>query len=258
MNYLDLTLPTPAQNLACDEALLDWCEDENRGEFLRFWEPREFFIVVGYANKVAQEVNAKACAASGIPIYRRCSGGGAVLQGPGCLNYSLILKIAASGRLRSVASANRFIMERNRAALAASLTRIADANSQSPIANSQQHPASRIEVRGHTDLAVGGLKLSGNAQRRRKRCLLFHGTFLLRFDIPLIERILPMPSKQPDYRRHRTHSAFLTNLPVSADSVKRALREAWRAEEWVGTLPHERIDSLARDRYVTKEWNLKF
>jgi hypothetical protein len=24
---LDLTLPTPQQKLACDEALLDWCEE---------------------------------------------------------------------------------------------------------------------------------------------------------------------------------------------------------------------------------------
>ena len=26
MKYLDLTLPTPEANLACDEALLDWCD----------------------------------------------------------------------------------------------------------------------------------------------------------------------------------------------------------------------------------------
>ena len=57
MNYLDLTLPTPAENLAADEALLDQCEAARAGAVLRFWEPREHFVVVGYSNKVRTEVN---------------------------------------------------------------------------------------------------------------------------------------------------------------------------------------------------------
>ena len=56
MKLLDLTLPTPAENLACDEALLNQAE-ANGGEILRFWEPREHFVVVGYANKVGTEVD---------------------------------------------------------------------------------------------------------------------------------------------------------------------------------------------------------
>src|ERR1035441_6566637 len=84
---LDLTLPTPAANLACDEALLDACEEQGGGEVLRFWEPRDYFVVVGVSNHVAREVNRPACQRENLGVYRRCSGGGAVLQGPGCLNY---------------------------------------------------------------------------------------------------------------------------------------------------------------------------
>src|SRR4029077_18373734 len=97
MKWLDLTLPTPAENLACDEALLDQCEAGQGEGVLRFWEPPGLFVVVGYANPVATEVNAAACREHGIPIFRRCSGGGTVLQGPGCLNYALILKIESNG-----------------------------------------------------------------------------------------------------------------------------------------------------------------
>ena len=112
MRLLDLTFPSPAENLACDEALLDWCE-ENRGEeILRFWESPELFAVVGYANKVAAEVNVAACKTKGIPIFRRCSGGGTVLQGQGCLNYALILRIAEDSPTASISSANKFIMEK--------------------------------------------------------------------------------------------------------------------------------------------------
>src|SRR6185295_5909726 len=83
MNYLDQTFPTAEENLACDEALLDWCDAGDGPEVLRFWEPQQHFVVVGYSNRVEREVNVAACRESGIPILHRCSGGGTVLQGPG-------------------------------------------------------------------------------------------------------------------------------------------------------------------------------
>ena len=75
MQRLDLNLAAPAEQLAADEAMLDWCEAGYGEETLAFWEPRETFVVVGYANKVATEVNVAACETKGIPIFRRCSGG---------------------------------------------------------------------------------------------------------------------------------------------------------------------------------------
>src|SRR5208283_1169502 len=104
-----------------------------------------------------------------------------------------------------------------------------------------RNPQSAIAVRGHTDLTIGERKFSGNSQRRRKHFLLFHGTFLLNFDLALISELLPMPSKQPDYRERRGHDRFLTNLNVSADKVKAALRQAWKAEELLKNPPLERI-----------------
>ena len=95
------------------------CEENGGEEILRFWEAPETFVVVGYANKVATEVDLDACAAKKLPIFRRCSGGGTVLQGPGCLNYALILRITDNGPCRTITSANQFIMERNRAAIEA-------------------------------------------------------------------------------------------------------------------------------------------
>lgn len=239
MKLLDLTLPWPAENLACDEALLDAAETGAGVEVLRFWEPREYFVVVGYANKVAAEVNVAACETHGIPVLRRCSGGGTVVQGPGCLNYTLVLRITADGPLHNIGVANQFIMRQNRAALESVVNR--------PVA-----------VRGHTDLTVGDRKFSGNSQRRKKHFLLFHGTFLLNFDLLLVSELLPMPSKQPDYREHRAHTEFLTNLNVPANEVKAALRQTWKAEEPLDNPPLEKITALARDKYATREWNFKF
>jgi lipoate-protein ligase A len=47
MKWLDLTLPGASGNLACDEALLEACEDSPDAEMLRFWEPRHYFVVLG-------------------------------------------------------------------------------------------------------------------------------------------------------------------------------------------------------------------
>lgn len=238
MKVLDLTLPSPAENLACDEALLDTAECGDSGEVLRFWESPAHFVVVGYANKVAAEVNVAACEARGIPILRRCSGGGTVVQGPGCLNYALVLSITGDGRTRNISAANHFIMERNRNALA-SLT-------------------SGIQVRGHTDLAIGGLKFSGNSQRRRKLFLLFHGTFLLNLDLSVVTELLPMPSLQPEYRDRRAHNNFITNLQARVSEVKTALRKAWDANETAERAPLDSIRKLVDEKYSKREWNLKF
>jgi len=247
MNLFDLTFPSPAENLAVDEALLDWCEAGAGEDVLRFWESREYFVVVGYANKIHTEVNIVACEANGVPVYRRCSGGGTVLQGPGCLNYSLILSLAENGPLRTVASANRLIMGKNRAAIEPLLCK-----------SKSQKPKPELAVRGYTDLCLGNLKFSGNSQRRRKRFLLFHGTFLLDFNLALVGQLLVMPSKQPDYRANRMHNKFLTNLNIPAETIKAVLQRSWNAADPLKSPPLKKIAILAREKYSTEHWNQKF
>lgn len=239
MKLLDLTLPTPAENLALEEALLDAAEADAGGEVLRFWESPTPFVVVGYANKIAAEVNVAACEAKGIPILRRCSGGGTVVQGPGCLNYAVILRITETGPTRSISAANEHVMEHVRRAISQLLP-----------------PNAQVLVAGHTDLALGNLKFSGNAQRRRKNFLLFHGTILLNFDLPLISKVLNMPSLQPDYRDDRTHEQFIMNLGLPAEAVKRALITEWQATEAMRPAPNISPDMLLK--YNSAEWNMKF
>ncbi|MEI6085100.1 MAG: lipoate--protein ligase family protein [Verrucomicrobiota bacterium] len=233
MQFLDLTLPTPQENLACDEVLLDAGE-----EVLRIWQPAEHFLVLGYSNKTRTEANLDQARHDAVPVLRRCTGGGAVLQGPGVLNYSLILKIPETGPLAHISDTNAYIMEKHRQALA-------------PVAGD-------IAVRGHSDLTLGDLKFSGNAQRRRRRHLLFHGSFLLGLDVDRIERLLPMPSREPDYRHHRPHKDFLINLEVASRQIQEALKKTWNATEILRDIPADKITALARQQYSSDEWNFKF
>ncbi len=238
MKYLDLTLSTPQENLACDEALLDLCEGGNDDEILRFWEPREHFVVLGYSSKVSSEVNLRSCQANRIPVLRRFTGGGTVLQGPGCLNYSTILKIQSPGPLKGIVETNAFILEGHRETLS-------------------QIIGSEIRIQGSCDLAVGGMKFSGNAQYRRRRYLLFHGTFLLHLEIDLMEKILPVPAKQPPYRCNRSHQEFLANLELPSPVITEALKRRWNATERFGEVPFQRIKELVASRYSRDEWNFR-
>jgi len=241
MTLLDLTLPSPAENLALEETLLDAAETGAGEEVLRFWESATHFVVVGYANKVAAEVNVAACEARSIPILRRCSGGGTVVQGPGCLNYAVVLRITETGPTRSISTANEYVMEHTRRAIAALSPQVSTLN---------------LSVRGHTDLTLGDLKFSGNAQRRRKNFLLFHGTLLLNFNLPLISQVLNMPSLQPDYRDGRAHEQFIMNLSLSAAIVKQALAAEWQTTETLRRPPE--IPAAIVQKYNSPEWNRKF
>jgi lipoate---protein ligase len=239
VKYLDLTFPDPASNLACDEALLELCESSAEDGLLRVWEPGNYFVVVGYSNKIVSEVNVTACEAEGIPIFRRFSGGGTVLQGPGCLNYSLAVKNERMGVPADLTDSYQFVLARHMKLCLSNLSQA-------------------VQIQGISDLALDERKFSGNAQHRKRLCSLFHGTFLLGFDIPLIERYLRVPSKQPDYRHGRSHEAFLCNLSITPDDARRALKQAWGAYETLHEIPVDRIKALVRERYSRNEWNFKY
>jgi len=238
MKFVDVTFPMPAQNLACDEVLLDICEDGREQAVLRFWESPQHFVVLGHGNRVESEVNVPACHDDAIPILRRHSGGGTVLQGPGCLNFALILNFSHADQLESIQSTNQFVLGFHKKAL-------------------ETLVGAAVDVRGSSDLTIGGRKFSGNSQRRRRRALLFHGTILHSFDIDLISKYLVEPAKQPEYREHRSHGDFLMNLSIPPEKIRQALRACWNAFESLEHLPVLAINGVALGKYSSDDWNLK-
>lgn len=238
----DIHAGDPAEFLAWDDAFLDAAEAGAGGEALWFWESPSPFVVVGYGQSLNQEVDLAAAKALGVPVFRRCSGGGAVVQGPGCFNYSLVLAMPDEGPFATITGTNSHIMERNRRALATLLPE-------------------PVVIRGHTDLAVvrGGLELkfSGNAQRRRRQFLLFHGTILTHFDLTLVEQVLRFPSKVPDYRAGRTHGQFITNTGLDPASVRAALLSEWGGEPATAPAPRGEMQTAWTARYSKPEWHAR-
>lgn len=157
---------------------------------------------------------------------------------PGCLNYSLVLRIEDGSPWADLCNTNRRIMEQHRLAIEPLIGR-------------------PVRICGITDLALDGLKFCGNAQRRRQSALLFHGSFLLKADLYLMEKYLSHPPIAPEYRAGRTHLEFVTNLECEAAEVMSAVSRAWNVSEEfpASNLPGDVMDRLMRTQYSLPSWH---
>lgn len=238
MLLLDLTLPSPAENVALDEALLNAAEGgEIAGSVLRLWEPSGHFVVLGRSSRVAEEVNVSECQARGIPIVRRASGGAAIVAGPGCLMYAVVLPYAGREHLRELDALHRHVLGQVQAAL-------------TPL-------AAGIEHVGTCDLAIRGRKFSGNSVRCKRDHFLYHGTVLHDFDLTLLTSVLRQPPRQPGYRAGRGHDAFVQNLPVAADSLRESLATRFQTDTPLSNWPREQTERLVQERYALERWNFE-
>lgn len=238
MKFLDLTLPTMAENLALDEALLEEADRADQvTEVLRLWESPDFAVVVGRSSKVDVEVEQSACQADGVPIFRRCSGGTSVVAGPGCLMYALVISYQEMPELRVVDEAHRYVMDSMSKGL------------------SELNP--QVTFRGSCDLTIDDRKFSGNALRCKRNCFLYHGTVLYDFSLERISKYLATPPRQPDYRDGRSHGAFVRNFPATPSDLRRVIRNAWGATETQDSWPVVHTAALAKQRYSDQQWNLQ-
>ena len=123
MHLFNHTYPTPKENIDIDELLL---KAVNTGKYpngvLRLWESPTYFVVLGLSKKIDLDVNEDACKRDNIPILKRCSGGGTVLQGPGCFNYGYILPIDYDQELKSLTNTTTYILNKVKDVLFSSIS----------------------------------------------------------------------------------------------------------------------------------------
>lgn len=172
-----------------DDDILERCDEPAA---LACWIPEDPIVVLGSSNDAAIEADEAACAAAGIPILRRYGGGGTVLLHSGCV----VLSYGAWVRQHFQ---NKLYFELLNAALIDCL-----AGEWSRLATLTQ--------RGLSDIVQGDLKVAGTSLFRSRNYLLYQVSLLIDPRIDEIARFLKHPSKEPDYRRGRSHAAFVTGL----------------------------------------------
>ena len=211
----DLTLKTPQENILYDEVLLHLAEQGRGGEVLRFWESPDIFVVLGKICKEQEDIKIDAVLKDNIPVLRRSSGGGTVLQGQGCLNYALVLSKARDPQIADLRKSYQYI-----------LGKVILALKQFDV-EAVFCPISDIA------LAHSLKKISGNAQKRSKQFILHHGTMLYDFDLQSIEKYLKIPNETPEYRQRRPHADFVANVSFNTGAMKNNLKKIFKvtAEE---------------------------
>ena len=233
---IDRTLPTLEENLALDEALLLEAESGDDVECLRLWEWPGLAAIIGAGGVLQSDADVPNCERDGVPIKRRASGGGAVLLGPGCLLFSLVLRFDRHRDLKDVKASYRYILGRMINAL---------------------RPIGQLELAGISDLTFHGRKCSGNAQQRKRDHVLHHGSLLFNFDLKALGRYLRQPAKQPAYRADRPHDLFVTNLPASREQLSQMIADEWEAVPALPDLPESRVAELVEGKYSLDSWNAR-
>jgi lipoate-protein ligase A len=253
-----------ATNMAIDEAVLDGVGEGLSAPTLRLyaWEPA--CLSVGYAQPLDQVDRAR-LAQRGWGLVRRPTGGRAILHADE-LTYSVIAPashpIVTGGVLPSY--------RRLSAALSASLKEMGLVVETHPEANPGDGERSNpicFEVPSAYELTVGGKKLVGSAQVRRRASVLQHGSLPLAGDLTRIldglqfdtpgERAAAVPRMNERAATVESLTGRLVPWERAAEcwikGFKEALDIAFRLD---GLTPPEarRVIELRSDRYMNPSW----
>jgi lipoate-protein ligase A len=226
-----------ATNMAIDEALM-----ETVGEvpILRIYGWRPAAVSIGYFQSMNEEVNFAKCREIGVDVIRRLTGGGAVLH-----EFELTYSFISREYPKNIMESYRWICD----AIVMSINRLGFDAIFVPL----------------NDIVIGGKKVSGNAQTRRKGVLLQHGTILLGVDVNKMFSVLKVPSEKLRDKiikdaKERVTSLAGTTFDDMATSLKTSFAAKFESKLITDALSPTEISRtrwLTERKYSSKEWNLR-
>ncbi len=238
---------TAAMNMAIDRAILVANSEGKAPPTVRFygWQPPA--ISIGYFQSLTEEVDLDHCKKYGVDYVRRITGGGAVFHEKE-LTYSIVIP-------ESHPQIPKNIMEsygRICGALIKGLSHLGVESTYVPI----------------NDIIANGKKISGNAQTRKAKTVLQHGTILLDVDVDKMFSLLQVPNEKikdkmiADVKQRVTSLRHLLGseptFEETAEAMKRGFEEEFDIKLVEGSLLGEET-SLAKqfenECFSTKDWN---
>jgi lipoate-protein ligase A len=207
-----ISAPDPVQGTwALDEDLIAAVRADGQPRSAVYPHP-DTACVIGSGGDPWLETQPELLLADSVPLLRRRGGGCAVVVDPGNLICSLVLPLPGIGditRAFTVISAS-----------------IGQALASVGVAG--------VVQAGVSDLAVGGRKLGGSCIWRTRNLLYYSTTVLVDPRWELIDRYLPHPPREPEYRAGRLHRAFLTSVRDLGCSTPMASLQADLADHLSG------------------------
>ncbi|MDF3818320.1 lipoate--protein ligase family protein [Leptospira sp. 96542] len=213
--YFPITpLRSPYYQLAVEEAISLHLVSEGLTAGVRFWKNPESIIlglsenpyrnikdtvVANFEKFVETNSFHKKPEPNLCYIARRASGGGTVYHSPtGNVNYSIYINLNERKEFFPVRESYELLL--------------------GFVKDSLAKQNLNVEKKGKSDLVfeLDGetKKISGNAQFRKRNCIVQHGTLILEPElIQTVTNVLNHPPEEPDYRKERPHKDFLTSLP---------------------------------------------
>jgi len=234
----------PAESAAIDEAILEAHVSGEVPSTLHFYVRAVPTVSLGYFQKAREVLDMDAVVDRGVVVVRRKSGGSAIYTDPGQLIYALVV-----GE-RDLPRKGELSFEPVCSAIARAISSFG--------------PDARF--RPMNDVEVGGRKVSGSAQLRRKGSVLQHGTVLVNADVEAMDLVLmpdrttPSSSTRPS-DRVTTLAALLGSPPamgVVKSRLAAELASTFAAGIEPGILSHnERVTvrRLVQRYYSREEWN---
>lgn len=190
--------------------------------WLRVFAPRDVRLVIGRHQDPARELLVEHARADGVPMHRRVCGGGAVVLAPGM--------VVVAVRMRPFTTNPQAYLDLVNTALVPAVQAVAGV---------------APGVRGHGDLVLTGAdgvtrKILGASLRQTSKLAVYLGVLLVEDAVPLMQRYLAPPSREPDYRAGRGHAAFcdrLGRLGVTVPALSAAVEGECgrRLAVWAGT-----------------------
>lgn len=212
---------------------------------IRFYQWQPSAVSIGYFQSMEDEVDLDACRQLGIDTVRRNTGGGTVYHdNEGEITYSVIAPESLFGK--DIMASYKLIC--GWIVVAFSMLGI---------------PA---EFRPINDILTGGKKISGNAQTRRNKVLLQHGTILYDLDVRKMFSVLRISREKISDKMISAVEDRVTCVKKVSDASKDqtygALFDAFtRGKDWfAGGWTEEELASareLAEIKYSTSKWNFQ-
>lgn len=254
-------------NMAVDEAIQHLHALGEAPPTLRFYRWQPACLSLGYFQS-ADSVDFARLRARGLGFVRRPTGGRAILHDRE-LTYSVVAREDESRVAGGVVESYRRIS----AGLVAGLLRLGAPVETAPSAHGEGRVHSRnaacFDVPSDYEVTVGGRKLVGSAQTRKRGVILQHGSLLLEVDCAAIYDLFHFPSQEARARLVRDLERRVVSLsealgrPVTYEETAAALGEGFAEALDLTFVPGELSEAeqamaiyLRATKYSTDGWNL--